>query len=328
MPKAGSKNSKDNDKHHVAHNQRALDSVERVYKNYPTPKRKAPPTGVTWSEEMDLFAYGSDGKKEIGLSDYSKEVNQMLKRFGVMDESGKATSSVIHKPRSRINVMIVGNHSAGKSSFINWYVGKPGLLKTSMAIETKGITFVAHGAKDDEYGSDGTLRKFPEIVNIAEETGDPNIVANLSTQLSTSGDRLFPLVTFIDTPGLVDTTEYPFKVNEGIEAMSEYCDKVLVFMDPMGKATCSRTMDVIKLLQEKCPSKTGFYLTKADSIDNQRDAMNVALQICKVRCLLVLFVWCVSCVSCACSWKCSLVPALVHLLVSCLLCVSLVCLSL
>jgi GTPase Era involved in 16S rRNA processing len=178
--------------------------------------------------------------------------------------------------------MIVGNHSAGKSSFINWYVGKPGLLKTSMAIETKGITFVAHGAKDDEYGSDGTLRKFPEIVNIAEETGDKNIVGCLSTQLSTSADRLFPLVTFIDTPGLVDTTEYPFKVNEGIEAMSEYCDKVLVFMDPMGKATCSRTMDVIQLLQNKCPSKTGFYLTKADSIDNQRDAMNVALQICKV----------------------------------------------
>lgn len=28
----------------------------------------------------------------------------------------------MRKARKKINVMIVGNHSAGKSSFINWYV--------------------------------------------------------------------------------------------------------------------------------------------------------------------------------------------------------------
>jgi hypothetical protein len=260
MPKSGSAKIGAADQLRVKHNMRALDSVDRVYNNYPKKTGK-------------------------GLSDYSREVNDFLKRFGVTGKDGKPVSAIIHKPRSRITVMVVGNHSSGKSSFINWYVGQTGkvsLLKTSMAIETKGITFVAQGNKQEEYGSDGTLRKFPEIADIAETTGDKDIIKCLSTKLSTSSERLFPLVTFVDTPGLVDTTLYPFKVNEGIDAMSEHCDKVLVFMDPMGKATCSRTMEVIKLLQKRCPEKTGFYLTKADSIDNSVDAMNVALQICKV----------------------------------------------
>lgn len=30
----------------------------------------------------------------------------------------------LRKPRKKISVMIVGNHSAGKSSFINWYIGE------------------------------------------------------------------------------------------------------------------------------------------------------------------------------------------------------------
>ncbi len=40
--------------------------------------------------------------------------------------------------------MLLGNHSAGKSSFINWYVNEP-IQKTSVAIETQGFIFVTSG---------------------------------------------------------------------------------------------------------------------------------------------------------------------------------------
>ena len=265
MPRSGTGKIGEADKLRVAHNKKALDSVNTIYTNYPRQKNES---------------------SQQGLADYSSEVNKLLKRFGVTGKDGKPVCSIIHKPRTRITVMVVGNHSSGKSSFINWYVGQTGkesLLKTSMAIETKGICFVAQGNKQEEYGSDMTLRKFPEINTIAEVTGDKNIIKCLSTKLSTSSERLFPLVTFVDTPGLVDTTEYPFDVNKGIEAMASHCDKVLVFMDPMGKATSTKTMEVINILMKQCPDQTSFYLTKADSIDNSTDAMNVALQICKVR---------------------------------------------
>ena len=36
-------------------------------------------------------------------------------------------------PRRKINVMIVGNHSAGKSSYINWYIGEH-VQRTAVAI--------------------------------------------------------------------------------------------------------------------------------------------------------------------------------------------------
>ena len=42
--------------------------------------------------------------------------------------------------------MIIGNHSAGKSSFINWYIGES-VQTTGVAIETRGFTFVTSGRK-------------------------------------------------------------------------------------------------------------------------------------------------------------------------------------
>jgi GTPase SAR1 family protein len=42
------------------------------------------------------------------------------------------------------SVMIVGNHSAGKSSFINWYIGER-VVKTGVAIETRGFILCTSG---------------------------------------------------------------------------------------------------------------------------------------------------------------------------------------
>ena len=39
-----------------------------------------------------------------------------------------------------------GNHSAGKSSFINWYVEEH-IQRTGVAIETQGFTFITSGRK-------------------------------------------------------------------------------------------------------------------------------------------------------------------------------------
>ena len=44
------------------------------------------------------------------------------------------------------------------------------------------------------------------------------MVDYLNTEISTSKQKKFSLVTFVDTPGLVDgDMKYPFDVNESIE---------------------------------------------------------------------------------------------------------------
>lgn len=45
----------------------------------------------------------------------------------------------------------------------------------------------------------------------------PGVTDYLSTEISTSKQKKFSLVTFVDTPGLVDgDMKYPFDVNQAI----------------------------------------------------------------------------------------------------------------
>ncbi len=51
------------------------------------------------------------------------------------------------------------------------------------------------------------------------------VMEYLSTEVSTSRSRRFNLVTFIDTPGLVDgDMNYPFDVNETLLWLGKYMD--------------------------------------------------------------------------------------------------------
>ena len=59
----------------------------------------------------------------------------------------------------------------------------------------------------------------------------PGVVDYLTTEISTSKQKKFSLVTFVDTPGLVDgDMKYPFDVNKailwlGMEVIFIYCCK-------------------------------------------------------------------------------------------------------
>ena len=44
--------------------------------------------------------------------------------------------------------MIVGNHSAGKSSFVNWYVQEH-VQGTGVAVESQGFTIVTSGRRKE-----------------------------------------------------------------------------------------------------------------------------------------------------------------------------------
>ena len=105
------------------------------------------------------------------------------------------------------------------------------------------------------------------------------IMSNLFTEISTSKEKNFVCTDLIDTPGLVDgDMQYPFDVQDAILHMAEHADMIMVgcggvlrrclniwapwhdvmcsshstslppalqiFLDPIGQATCKRTMQV------------------------------------------------------------------------------------
>ncbi|XP_075955490.1 uncharacterized protein LOC142957499 [Anarhichas minor] len=184
-------------------------------------------------------------------------------------------------PRKKIIVMIMGNHSAGKSSFINWYAEEH-IQKAGVAIETQGFTFITSGRKRESLTGNATLHLYPHFRPLLEFKG---VTDYLSAEISTSKQKKFSLVTFVDTPGLVDgDMVYPFDVNSAITWLGEQADLVFVFFDPMGQALCKRTLNIVEKLSEKCGDKLLFYLSKADEAGKETDRQRVMMQIVQELC--------------------------------------------
>lgn len=184
-------------------------------------------------------------------------------------------------PRKKITVMLMGNHSAGKSSFINWYVEEH-IQRTGVAIETQGFSFVTSGRKRESLTGNATLHLYPHFKPLQEFKG---VSEYLSTEICTSRQKRFSLVTFVDSPGLVDgDMKYPFDVDEVIMWLGDLCDLILVFFDPMGQALCKRTLNIVENLNDKHGDRLRFYLSKADEAGGESDRQRVMMQIVQELC--------------------------------------------
>ncbi|XP_076452849.1 uncharacterized protein LOC143288351 [Babylonia areolata] len=184
-------------------------------------------------------------------------------------------------PRKKITVLLIGNHSAGKSSFINWYVEEH-VQKTGVAIETQGFTFVTSGRKRESLTGNATLHLYPHFEPLRQIEG---VLDYLTTEISTSKQKKFSLVTFVDTPGLVDgDMKYPFDVNKSILWLGDLADLIFVFFDPIGQALCKRTLNLVEKLNEKHADRMRFYLSKADEAGHESDRQRVMMQIVQELC--------------------------------------------
>ncbi len=99
--------------------------------------------------------------------------------------------------RMFICLTCIGNHSAGKSSFINWcalnivfsrcvsdsiylrYIEEQ-VQATSMAIESKGFTFITSGVKEHQAPIKGeaTLMMFPQVASLK-----PGFITHYSSRI-------------------------------------------------------------------------------------------------------------------------------------------------
>ncbi|XP_071789488.1 uncharacterized protein [Asterias amurensis] len=199
---------------------------------------------------------------------------------GLITIAGKLGLNLL-APRKKINILLIGNHSAGKSSFINWYIEEH-VQKTGVAIETQGFTFVTSGRKRESLTGNATLHLYPHFKELAKLEG---VVEYLTTEISTSKQKRFSLVTFVDTPGLVDgDMKYPFDVDKAIVWLGNLADLIFVFFDPIGQALCKRTLNLVEKLNETHADRMKFYLSKADEAGHESDRQRVLMQIVQELC--------------------------------------------
>ena len=121
-----------------------------------------------------------------------------------MSTAARMTPELI-APRRRCTVLIIGNHSAGKSSFINFYV-EDDVQPTGVAVETKGFTVVRSGVAEQDVTGEGALLDNEHVAAVAARLGADrsSFVDNLALLVRTSTSRDFANVDLVDTPGLCD----------------------------------------------------------------------------------------------------------------------------
>uniref|UniRef100_A0A3Q3NF46 Si:ch211-11k18.4 n=1 Tax=Labrus bergylta TaxID=56723 RepID=A0A3Q3NF46_9LABR len=171
------------------------------------------------------------------------------------------------------------------TSFINWYVEEH-IQRTGVAIETQGFNFVTNGRKRESL-----TVKLSALLDVCHHTNptslerSPGVSEYLSTEICTSRQKRFSLVTFVDSPGLVDgDMKYPFDVDDVILWLGDLCDLILVFFDPMGQALCKRTLNIVESLNDKHGDRLRFYLSKADEAGGESDRQRVMMQIVQELC--------------------------------------------
>ena len=231
--------------------------------------------------DINVVYEGNDDKDVEGLVNVGKSLDDIWKRLE-LDVNAKLN---INAPRQKITVMIVGNHSSGKSSFINWYIGKEDLCKTSMAQQTHEYTFVTYEEnREKEARGEFTVRYFPYLKPMPVKFGEA-IQKHLKMFIVNKDKNAFKFVDLIDSPGLVgaavdsegsDKVHYNFDIDGSIEYLAKHCDLVFVFLDPHGGATQMRTMNVLKRLKklEKAGDETftvETFLTKIDQAKTAQD---------------------------------------------------------
>ena len=160
--------------------------------------------------------------------------------------------SGIRAPERQLVVMIIGNHSAGKSSFINWYVEED-IQKSKVSIETIEINVIMHGKSKQEFNGFNAIKVLPFLKDLyshdSRQERFPGLMENLVLKSSSSKSRNFENTIFIDTPGLADgNLKYKFDIEDALEWFTHHSDMILVFFDPQGQALCKRTMKLISRL--------------------------------------------------------------------------------
>jgi GTPase Era involved in 16S rRNA processing len=214
------------------------------------------------------------GLEEIARSElFRKSLSDTLKHT--------MHSGIVVRPHRKSIVMIIGNHSAGKSSFINWYIQQE-LQSTGIALETSHFTMITSGENEAAFQGPAAVALYPflrELMNVETEL-KASFFDNLTTKVSTSRSRLFSHVDFIDTPGVIDgKMRNHCDVPTVVKWLAHFVDLIVVFLDPIGQALRQSMTDLITELNKYHQSKLKIYLSKADMVTKAEEMNKIYTQL-------------------------------------------------
>ena len=171
----------------------------------------------------------------------------------------------------RPTALFLGNHSSGKSSFINHLLGAE-IQKTGLAPTDDGFTIITFGENPDAIDGQ-TVATHPELAFHDLERLGPGFISRL--RLRALPNPLLQEINMIDSPGMIDavdqsnTREYDFP--HSIRIFAEQADIVLFFFDPDKPGTTAETISALTSTLAGLEHKLMIVMNKVDLFSTMRD---------------------------------------------------------
>jgi GTPase SAR1 family protein len=141
-------------------------------------------------------------------------------------------------------ILMLGNHSSGKSSFINYFIQRD-VQQTGMAPTDEDFTIIRYGQNAKERPGTSLVSN-PEFGYEGLSQFGPKFLSHLKMK-SLALPRL-ESITLIDTPGMIDSADaqahrgYDFQ--GVVRWFAERADLIMLFFDPERPGTTAETLQV------------------------------------------------------------------------------------
>lgn len=166
----------------------------------------------------------------------------------------------LHIPKDNVIILTIGQHSTGKSSFINWFFGGIG-LEIGASITTEKITFIRQGNQDIVLSSPATQEYYPFLKDIPENFKD-----KLQMKMLRDVPTHAKCVTFIDTPGYSGLTD---DLSNVFRTIVSVIDLIYVFTTPESLVENHDLTQFLRSLDSNLVDKVVVIMSKTDSVKSK-----------------------------------------------------------
>jgi len=170
-------------------------------------------------------------------------------------------------------VFLVGNHSSGKSSFINYVMGRE-IQVAGVAPTDDTFTVILPGPEDTD--QDGpALVGDPDLGFSGLRQFGPTLIHH--TQLKVRKGIRNSNFMFVDSPGMIDSPQQVATMDRGydfqnvVKWFAERADVVLLFFDPDKPGTTGETLNILLHSLGGMDHKLLIILNKADQFKKIHD---------------------------------------------------------
>lgn len=208
-----------------------------------------------------------------GKKNLDERIDRLYRKFsGTAARFGFAFNRPSVSVGGKPNVLLLGSHSAGKSSWINHLLGGEPVQATGVAPTDDGFTVIQEGPDEIEHQGAAALADLPSDFAGLDRLGD-EFLAHLKTK--SRRNPLLKSVNLIDSPGMIDSAQpearrdYDFVA--AIRRMAERADLILFLFDPDKPGTTAESLTVLREALGDMAFKIRFLMNKADTFENMQD---------------------------------------------------------